>query len=158
MQIVEVIPTHDEKGDPNQVFETPDGKAFDLRWPFVLVVHAPPAKPQPARTRHPREPPAILRKGEAADFGDAVTHQSDLNFLRALKAEYERKGTRRSLRDRVKAAPHQSLQATPAQTKPWKGCCDDFGGAELLRTLAHGSPPVQYASLYDRAAPTQMGC
>ncbi|KAK3281567.1 hypothetical protein CYMTET_10656 [Cymbomonas tetramitiformis] len=45
MQIVEVIPTHDDKGEPNQVFETPNGKAHDLLWP-VLVVHAPPAKPQ----------------------------------------------------------------------------------------------------------------
>jgi hypothetical protein len=109
MQIVEVIPTHDDKGEPNQFFENPDGKAFDLRWP-VLIVHAPSAKPQPARVRHPRTAPAVIRTGEAAAFRDATSQQSDSKFLRALKAEYTREGTLRSLREKVKAAPHQCLQ------------------------------------------------
>ncbi|KAK3250752.1 hypothetical protein CYMTET_39877 [Cymbomonas tetramitiformis] len=109
MQIVEVIPTHDDKGEPNQVFENPDEKAFNLRWP-VLVVHAPQAKPQLDRVRHPRRSPAVLRKGEAADFRDAVSQQSDAKFLRALKAEYAREGPLRALRDKVKTALHQSLQ------------------------------------------------
>ncbi|KAK3274213.1 hypothetical protein CYMTET_17590 [Cymbomonas tetramitiformis] len=109
MQIVEVVPTHDDKSEPNQFFENPDGRAFDLRWP-VLIVHAPPAKPQPARVRHPRTAPAVIRTGEAADFRDAASQQSDSKFLRALKAEYTREGTLRSLREKVKAAPHQCLQ------------------------------------------------
>ncbi|KAK3283512.1 hypothetical protein CYMTET_8791 [Cymbomonas tetramitiformis] len=109
MQIVEVVPTHDDKGEPNQFFENPDGKAFDLRWP-VLIVHAPPAKPQPARVRHPRTTPAVIRTGEAADFRDTISQQSDSKFLRALKAEYTREGSLRSLREKVKAAPHQCLQ------------------------------------------------
>ena len=40
MRIVEVIPTHDNQGEPVQLFESPDGKMFDLPWP-VLVVYAP---------------------------------------------------------------------------------------------------------------------
>ncbi|KAK3289674.1 hypothetical protein CYMTET_2899 [Cymbomonas tetramitiformis] len=104
MQIVEVVPTHDDKGEPNQFFENPDGKAFDLRWP-VLIVHAPPAKPQPARVRHPRATPAVLRTGEAADFRDTNSQQSDSKFLRALKAEYTREGSLRLLREKVEAAP-----------------------------------------------------
>ncbi|KAK3264125.1 hypothetical protein CYMTET_27115 [Cymbomonas tetramitiformis] len=109
MQIVEVVPTHDDKGEPNQFFENPDGKAFDLRWP-VLIVHAPPGKPQPARVRHPRTTPAVIRTGEAADFRDTISQQSDSKFLRALKAEYTREGSLRSLREKVKAAPHRCLQ------------------------------------------------
>ena len=40
MRTVEVIPTHDNQGEAVQLFESPDGKSFDLPWP-VLIVYAP---------------------------------------------------------------------------------------------------------------------
>ncbi|KAK3274914.1 hypothetical protein CYMTET_16929 [Cymbomonas tetramitiformis] len=65
---------------------------------------------EPARVRHPRTAPAVIRTGEAAAFRDTISQQSDSKFLRALKAEYTREGSLRSLREKVKAAPHQCLQ------------------------------------------------
>ncbi|KAK3287906.1 hypothetical protein CYMTET_4584 [Cymbomonas tetramitiformis] len=106
MRIVEVIPTHNTRGEPTQLFESPDGRLFDLPWP-VLVVYAPPSRSQPARVRHPRVPQPVLRSGSAAKLRDAGPVQSDEKFLKALRAEYDRSGPLRDLRKRIEDSPHQ---------------------------------------------------
>ncbi|KAK3286792.1 hypothetical protein CYMTET_5675 [Cymbomonas tetramitiformis] len=106
MRIVEVIPTHNAQGEPTQLFESPDGRLFDLPWP-VLVVYAPPSRSQPARVRYPRVPQPVLRSGSAAKLRDAGPVQSDENSLKALRAEYDRPGPLRDLRKRIEDSPHQ---------------------------------------------------
>eukprot|EP00854_Cymbomonas_tetramitiformis_P018101 gene18101-biopygen18674 len=123
MQIMEVVPTHDDQGEPAQLFESPDGSLYDLPWP-VLVVYAPPSRPQGARVRHPRSAHPVLRRGDAAGFRDAPDPQTDTKFVKVLKAEYTRSGPLQVLRDRVLEAPH--------------GCTRDFRlvGGVLWRTCA----------------------
>ncbi|KAK3251096.1 hypothetical protein CYMTET_39552 [Cymbomonas tetramitiformis] len=106
MRVVEVIPTHNAQGDPTQLFESPDGRLFDLPWP-VLVVYAPPSRSQPARVRYPRVSQPVLRSGDAAELRDAGPVQSDEKFLKALRAEYGRPGPLRDLRKRIEDSPHQ---------------------------------------------------
>eukprot|EP00854_Cymbomonas_tetramitiformis_P017609 gene17609-biopygen18182 len=105
MQIMEVVPTHDDQGEPVQLFESPDGNLHNLPWP-VLVVYAPPSRPQVARIRHPRSAHPVLRRGDAVGCRDAPDQQTDTKFVKALKAEYARSGPLQVLRDRVLEAPH----------------------------------------------------
>ena len=123
MQIMEVVPTHDDQGEPVQLFESPDGRLHNLPWP-VLVVHAPPSRPQVARVRHPRSAHPVLRRGDAAGFRDAPDQQTDTKFVKALKAEYARSGPLQVLRNSVLEAPH--------------GCTRDFRlvGGVLWRICA----------------------
>jgi len=109
MRIVEVIPTHDGKGAPTQLFETPDGVLHDLPWP-VLVVHAPPTKQLQPRVRYPRVAPPIVRQGKAAEIRDALDPPTDATFLESLKDEYARAGPLHRLRDEVLAAPHHATR------------------------------------------------
>ncbi|KAK3253340.1 hypothetical protein CYMTET_37339 [Cymbomonas tetramitiformis] len=106
MRVVEVIPTHNAQGEPTQLFESPDGRLFNLPWP-VLVVYAPPSRSQPARIRYPRVSQPVLRSGDAAELRDAGPVQSDEKFLKALRAEYDRPGPLRDLRKRIEDSPHQ---------------------------------------------------
>ncbi|KAK3288479.1 hypothetical protein CYMTET_4043 [Cymbomonas tetramitiformis] len=106
MRVVEVIPTHNAQGEPTQLFESPDGRLFNLPWP-VLVVYAPPSRSQPARIRYPRVSQPVLRSGDAAELRDAGPVQSDEKFLKALRAEYDRPGPLCDLRKRIKDSPHQ---------------------------------------------------
>ncbi|KAK3257897.1 hypothetical protein CYMTET_33030, partial [Cymbomonas tetramitiformis] len=80
-RIMEVVPTHDDQGEPAQLFESPDGSLYDLPWP-VLVVYAPPSRPQGARVRHPRSAHPVLRRGDAAGFRDAPDPQTDTKFVK----------------------------------------------------------------------------
>eukprot|EP00854_Cymbomonas_tetramitiformis_P034597 gene34597-biopygen34145 len=109
MRIVEVIPTHDGKGAPTQLFETPDGVLHDLPWP-VLVVHAPPTKQLQPRVRYPRVAPPIVRQGKAAETRDALDPPTDATFLESLRDEYARAGPLHQLRDEVLAAPHHATR------------------------------------------------
>ena len=106
MRVVEVIPTHNAQGEPTQLFESPDGRLFNLPWP-VIVVYAPPSRSQPARIRYPRVSQPVLRSGDAAELRDAGPVQSDEKFLKALRAEYDRPGPLRDLRKRIEDSPHQ---------------------------------------------------
>ncbi|KAK3283724.1 hypothetical protein CYMTET_8584 [Cymbomonas tetramitiformis] len=109
MRLVEVIPTHDERGMPTQLFETPDGVLHDLPWP-VLVVHAPPTRQLVPRVRHPRVAPPIVRQGKAAKTRDATSLPTDVTFLESLHDEYARAGPLRQLRDEILAAPHHATR------------------------------------------------
>ena len=109
MRLVEVIPTHDERGVPTQLFETPDGVLHDLPWP-VLVVHAPPTRQLVPRVRHPRVAPPIVRQGKAAKTRDATSLPTDVTFLESLRDEYTRAGPLRQLRDDILAAPHRATR------------------------------------------------
>ncbi|KAK3276308.1 hypothetical protein CYMTET_15607 [Cymbomonas tetramitiformis] len=109
MRLVEVIPTHDERGVPTQLFETPDGVLHDLPWP-VLVVHAPPTRQLAPRVRHPRVAPPIVRQGKAAETRDASSLPTDVTFLESLHDEYARAGPLQQLRDDILAAPHHATR------------------------------------------------
>ncbi|KAK3272047.1 hypothetical protein CYMTET_19636 [Cymbomonas tetramitiformis] len=107
MRIEKVIPTHDSEGNPNQVFESPDGTRHDLRWP-VLVVYAPSAKPVVTRPRPlGTSSPPILSQGKAAKTRDSPTDINENSFLKALAAEYQRDGPLRALKETVQKAPHR---------------------------------------------------
>ena len=105
MRIEEVIPTHDAHGDPTQLFEDVHGRPCSSPWP-MLVVYAPPSRSRPQRIKKTRVPQPIVREGAAAELRDAVTGASDAEFLKALRAEYERDGPLRTLREKVLSAPH----------------------------------------------------
>ncbi len=106
MRIEYIIPTHDSFGKPVQMFESPDGTQLDLPWP-VLVVHAPAAEQKVKRERKTSPPPDIILTGEAARVRDLKEGASGGQFLKALKAEYQRTGPLKALRKEIMEAPHQ---------------------------------------------------
>ena len=109
MRLVEVIPTTDDSGVANQLYESTGGVLQNLSGP-VLVVYAPPSRQQVPRNRYPRVLPPVIRQGEAARVRDAAEPPTDSKFLEALHDEYAREGPLRQLREQVLAAPHRTTK------------------------------------------------
>ncbi|KAK3234323.1 hypothetical protein CYMTET_55424 [Cymbomonas tetramitiformis] len=109
MRLVEVIPTTDDSGVANQLYENTGGVLQNLSGP-MLVVYAPPSRQQVPRNRYPRVLPPVIRQGEAARVRDAAEPPTDSKFLEALHDEYAREGPLRQLREQVLAAPHRTTK------------------------------------------------
>ncbi|KAK3258010.1 hypothetical protein CYMTET_32924 [Cymbomonas tetramitiformis] len=112
LHVVKVFDLKDSKGQPTHLFESPDGGRPSLRWP-VLLVWAPAAgrtrpRAQNSRARAPSatsEP--IVTSGPAAKARATTTPLKACQFVKALRAEYDRSPYLAMLREELLAAPHQ---------------------------------------------------
>ena len=116
MHLVKVFDVKDEKGRATHLFESPDGGRPPMRWPVILVwapaagrsrPRAPPV--QSGKASEPSEP--LVRDGSAAK---ALASKGPLKadqFVKALKAEYERSTYLRTLQEELLAAPHRRTES-----------------------------------------------
>ena len=111
LHVVKVFDLKDSKGRPTRLFESPDGGRPSLRWP-VLLVWAPAAGRTRPRTQNPRAraptvTPELVTSGPAAKARVAATPLKACQFVKALRAEYDRSPYLTMLREELLAAPHQ---------------------------------------------------
>eukprot|EP00854_Cymbomonas_tetramitiformis_P034183 gene34183-biopygen18681 len=116
MHLVKVFDVKDEKGRATHLFESPDGGRPPMRWPVILVwapaagrsrPRAPPV--QSGKASEPSEP--LVRDGSAAKALASKGPLKAAQFVKALKAEYERSTYLRTLQEELLAAPHRRTES-----------------------------------------------
>ncbi|KAK3286466.1 hypothetical protein CYMTET_5968 [Cymbomonas tetramitiformis] len=112
LHVVKVFDLKDAKGHPTCLFESPDGGRPALRWP-VLLVWAPAASRTRPRAKSARAPAAqgasepMVTSGPAAKARATKGPLKACQFVKALRAEYERSPYLTMLKEELLAAPHQ---------------------------------------------------
>ena len=112
LHVVKVFDLKDAKSHPTRLFEPPDGGRPALRWP-VLLVWAPAASRTRPRAKSAHAPAAqrasepMVTTGPAAKARAAKGPLKACQFVKALRAEYERSPYLTMLKEELLAAPHQ---------------------------------------------------